>query len=94
LNPCAFSREAVPWRASFRRTRINEPIQLSRLLAERRAEILERWTQRIGAEHPDKELSRGELRDHLPRFFDEVLVALHAEEALGGPWGSAPASWI
>jgi signal transduction histidine kinase len=70
---------------------MNEPIQLSRLLAERRAEILERWTQRIGAEHPDKELSRGELRDHLPRFFDEVLVALHAEEALesGAPTASA-----
>jgi signal transduction histidine kinase len=55
-------------------------IQLSSLLAERRAEILKRWTQRTGREHADKDLSRGELWDHLPRFFDEVLAALRAEE--------------
>jgi signal transduction histidine kinase len=58
-------------------------IHLSRLLAERRVEILERWTRRIG-EQVDKELSRGELWDHLPHFFDEVLAALRAEE------GSSP----
>jgi signal transduction histidine kinase len=58
-------------------------IHLSRLLADRRVEILERWTRRIG-EHVDKELSRGELWDHLPLFFDEVLAALRAEE------GSSP----
>jgi signal transduction histidine kinase len=55
-------------------------IQLSSLLAERRAEILKRWTQRTGREHADKDLSRGELWDHLPRFFDEVLAALRTEE--------------
>jgi signal transduction histidine kinase len=59
-------------------------IHLSRLLADRRVEILERWTQRIGRDHVDKELSRGELWDHLPLFFDEVLAALRAEEASGG----------
>jgi len=58
-------------------------IHLSRLLADRRVEILERWTGRIG-KHVDKELSRGELWDHLPHFFDEMLAALRAEE------GSSP----
>ena len=56
-------------------------IELSSLLAERRVEILERWTQRIRGEHADKDLSHGELRDHLPSFFDGVLAALHSEEA-------------
>jgi signal transduction histidine kinase len=55
-------------------------IHPSRLLAERRAEILDRWTHRIGREHEDKELSRGELWDHLPSFFDEVLAVLRTEE--------------
>ena len=50
-------------------------IHLSGLLADRRVEILERWTQRIGREHVDKELSRGELRDHLPRFFATLPAA-------------------
>jgi signal transduction histidine kinase len=59
---------------------MTKTIQLSSLLAERRTEILERWTQRIAREHTDKDLSRGELWDHLPRFFDEVLAALSAEE--------------
>jgi len=65
-------------------------IQLSSLLAERRAEILERWTRRIAREHEQKDLSRGELWDHLPRFFDEVLSALRAEETPQG--GTEPAS--
>jgi len=60
---------------------MTQTIHLSSLLAQRRTEILERWTQRIGREHADKELSRGELWDHLPRFFDEVLAALRAEES-------------
>jgi signal transduction histidine kinase len=64
-------------------------IHLSRLLADRRIEILERWTQRIGREHDDKDLSRGELWDHLPRFFDEVLAALATEE---GTSAGPPAS--
>src|SRR6202007_540111 len=46
--------------------------------------------QRIGREHVDKELSRGELWDHLPRFFDEVLAALRAEE--GSPSAAANGS--
>jgi signal transduction histidine kinase len=59
---------------------VDNMIHLSTLLADRRVEILERWTQRIGREHVDKELSRGELWDHLPHFFDEVLAALRTEE--------------
>ena len=62
---------------------MNTTLHLSQVLADRRSEILERWTRRIGREHADKELSRGELWDHLPLFFDEVLAALRAEE--GGP---------
>lgn len=56
-------------------------VQLSSLLAKRRKEIIERWTQRIEREHNDKELSCGELCDHLPRIFDELLAALRAEES-------------
>ena len=56
-------------------------VQLSSLLAKRRTEIIERWTRRIDREHKDKELSCGELCDHLPRIFDELLAALHAEES-------------
>jgi signal transduction histidine kinase len=63
---------------------VDNRIHLSRLLADRRVDILERWTQRIGREHGDKELSRGELWDHLPLFFDEVLAALRVEEGSGG----------
>jgi signal transduction histidine kinase len=59
---------------------VNNMIHLSRLLHDRRAEILERLTQRIGREHEDKEMSRGELWDHLPHFFDEVLAVLRTEE--------------
>lgn len=62
-------------------------IQLSSLLADRRVDILERWTERIRWEHADKELSRGELWDQLPHFFDEVLEALRAP---GGPGDSNP----
>jgi len=68
---------------------VSETIHLSSLLAARRQEILERWTQRIGREHPDKELSRGELWDHLPRYFDEMLAALGAED---GACGETPPS--
>ena len=59
---------------------VDKSIHLSHLLADRRGEILERWTQRIRWEHSDKDLSRGELWDHLPLFFAQVLAALGAEE--------------
>jgi hypothetical protein len=59
---------------------VDKTIDLSSLLDERRVEILERWTQRIRWEHTDKDLSRGELWDHLPLFFDEVLKALSTED--------------
>ena len=62
---------------------MDKSIYLSNLLADRRGEILERWTGRIRREHTDKDLSRGELWDHLPLFFDEVLAALSAEEDAG-----------
>jgi signal transduction histidine kinase len=65
-------------------------LQLSSLLAERRTEIIERWTQRIEREHQDKELNCGELCDHLPRIFDELVAALRAEESPQA--GVAPAS--
>ncbi len=60
---------------------MNNVIHLGSLLAHRRADILERWTQRIGGEHADKTLSRGELWDHLPNFFDEVLTLLRTEDS-------------
>ena len=62
---------------------MNRTIHLSSLLAARRTEILERWTQRISREHADKDLSRGELWAHLPLFFDQVLAALDSVEGAG-----------
>jgi hypothetical protein len=59
-------------------------MRLSSLLVGRRVEILERWTRRIAQVHTDKELSASELWDHLPKFFDEVLAALRAEEGSSG----------
>src|SRR5581483_2919699 len=58
-----------------------KPIDLPGLLQAQRQEILERWLRRISREHEDKELSRAELRDHLPDFFDQVLAALRASQA-------------
>lgn len=58
-----------------------DTVQLSSLLSRRRTEIIERWTQRIEREHEDKELSCGEICDHLPRIFDELVMALRAEES-------------
>jgi signal transduction histidine kinase len=62
---------------------LNRTIHLSNLLAAKRNEILERWTQRISREHADKDLSRMELWDHLPLFFDQVLAALDSAEGAG-----------
>lgn len=61
---------------------MNRTLHLSHLLAARRTEILERWRRRISHEHADKGLSHGELWDHLPLFFDEVLAALASTEGL------------
>lgn len=58
---------------------VNELIDLCALVADRRAQILERWTRRLSLEHANKDLSRAELRDHLPSFLDEVRTALRAE---------------
>jgi signal transduction histidine kinase len=73
---------------------MNTRIHLSSLLAQRRAGILQRWTSAIAREHPDKELNRGELWDHLPVFFDEVLNALATEEGASaeGPAAGPTAS--
>jgi signal transduction histidine kinase len=60
---------------------VTSSLQLSSLLAERRTEIIDLWTQRIEREHQGKELSCGELCDHLPRIFDELLGALRAAES-------------
>jgi signal transduction histidine kinase len=49
---------------------------LTDLLQSRRAQILERWTQRIEWAHAPQELTRGELWDHLPNILDELLGAL------------------
>ena len=62
---------------------MNATIHLSSLLDSRRFEVLERWLQRIHWEHADKELSRGELRDHLPLLFDQLLSALRGLEGSG-----------
>ena len=55
---------------------MNNTGDLSRLLAARRTEILDRWTKRIRAGHAQPDLQPEEPPDHLPRFFDQLLVAL------------------
>jgi signal transduction histidine kinase len=55
-------------------------MQLSGLLASRRGDILGRWSRQIGRDHAEKALSRGELRDHLPEFFDEMVATLRSAE--------------
>lgn len=60
---------------------LNTPIDLPGLLASQRKEILERWMQRISREHDEKGLSRAELRDHLPTFFDQVISALAVQDS-------------
>ena len=57
---------------------VTNTIDLSSLLAGRRTEILERWTQRMRREHAEKDLTRIELQDHLPSLFHELLSALQA----------------
>jgi signal transduction histidine kinase len=64
---------------------LNRTLHLSNLLAARRAEILERWTRRISREHADKDLSHGELWDHLPLFWTEqhqIEVSVVAPDTL------------
>jgi signal transduction histidine kinase len=75
----------------MRVTVVANTIDLSSLLAGRQTEILERWTQRMRREHSEKNLSRIELQDHLPLFFQELLSAHQAgadssdEKQLGIP---------
>jgi hypothetical protein len=64
-------------------------MDLSSLLAARRSEILQRWTQRIAQAHADKALSSVEIWDDFPDFFDEVVAALRAGE--GSSADAAPA---
>jgi signal transduction histidine kinase len=61
-------------------------------LRPQRAEILARWTRRIGREHADKELTAGELRDHLPAFFDQMLLALGSAEDSAEEVGKRPSA--
>ena len=53
---------------------------LAELLRVKRSEIVDRWLGRITREHHGAELSTAELRDHLPRFFNELLDALARRE--------------
>jgi signal transduction histidine kinase len=71
---------------------MSTPIDLRGLLAAKRAEILARWTRRIEREHADKELTAGELRDHLPAFFDQVLLALSGAEDSSEAVGKTPSA--
>jgi signal transduction histidine kinase len=89
LAMTALSSATLLWNhpsIATRRMRLGSPLDrtlhLSNLLAARRSEILERWRQRISREHADKDLSHGELWDHLPLFFDEVLAALESTEGM------------
>ncbi|MBV8854744.1 MAG: sensor histidine kinase, partial [Sinobacteraceae bacterium] len=56
--------------------RETQDLELSRLLAGRKEQILDRWIQRSGYVHHHERFSRQQLRDHLPQFLEEVAAAL------------------
>ena len=61
---------------------------LAALLKEKRQELVDRWIRETRLENTVDPVSRAELVDHIPRFIDELVAALHPE-ALPLP---APAS--
>lgn len=60
---------------------------LSALLRERRQELIERWSAAVKKETVSEPISHAELIDHMPRFIDELITALHPE-ALPLPLGA------
>ncbi|MEO8703854.1 MAG: sensor histidine kinase [Kofleriaceae bacterium] len=56
-------------------------MRLHALLAERRAEVMQRWLDAVrGTLHPES-MPHVELVDHLPLFIDQVIAALHHDHA-------------
>src|SRR5262245_3987574 len=57
------------------------------LLATRRKELVERWTNGVEAEIMSDSVARNELVDQMPRFVDDLVTALHPD-AIPLPGGS------
>jgi hypothetical protein len=54
--------------------------QLAEFLLARREEIIRAWVDRVGADPaiPTRELSQREVRNHIPRLFDDLAAGLRA----------------
>jgi hypothetical protein len=61
---------------------------LATLLKARRQDLINRWSVTVTRESTAEPISRAELLDHIPRFIDELIGALHPEAlsltSLGG----------
>lgn len=56
-------------------------MDLAHMLADRRAQVLQRWTNAVRGDLHPAATPRLELVDHLPSFLDEVARALRARES-------------
>ncbi len=55
----------------------DDPRALHFVLQERKQLLLDRWIEGTRLENTADPVSRGELLDHIPRFIDELIAALH-----------------
>jgi signal transduction histidine kinase len=55
------------------------PHYLAALLADRRQDLIDRWSASVLRETVSEPLSRAELVDQMPLFIDELVAALHPE---------------
>jgi signal transduction histidine kinase len=53
--------------------------RLSTLLEQQRQELIDRWADVVRRENTPEPISRAALVDQLPRFIDELIVALHPQ---------------
>src|SRR5678816_4722345 len=52
---------------------------LAILLKVRRRDLINRWSVTVTRESTSEPISRAELLDHIPRFIDELIGALHPD---------------
>jgi signal transduction histidine kinase len=52
---------------------------LATLLKVRRQDLINRWSAAVTRESTSEPISRGALLDHIPRFIDELIGALHPD---------------
>ena len=54
-------------------------IDLATLLKAKRQDLIDRWSEASKRENTADPIPNGELIDHIPRFIDELILALHPE---------------